>query len=117
MKKDKYLVFEADKPILDAGDMRPEYDFSQLQPVGERGRHAKAMRKGYTTIMNHPDGTKEVTHYRPLPGSVVLDQDVRAYFPSSDAVNAALRGLIALIPARRRAARKARQQAKTDSTQ
>ena len=115
MKKDKYLVFEADKPILDAGDMRPEYDFSQLQPVGERGRHAKAMRKGYTTIMNHPDGTKEVTHYRPLPGSVVLDQDVRAYFPSSDAVNDALRGLIALIPAWRRAARKARQQAKTDS--
>jgi hypothetical protein len=37
MKKDKYLVFEADKLILDAGDMRPEYDFSQLKPVGERG--------------------------------------------------------------------------------
>lgn len=117
MKKDKYLVFEADKPMLDAGGMRPEYDFSQLKPVGERGRHVKAMRKGYTTILNHPDGTKEVTHYRPLAGCVVLDQDVRAYFPDSDAVNAALRGLIALIPARRRAARKTPQQAKADSTQ
>jgi len=117
MKKDKYLMIEADKPILDAGNMHPEYDFSQLTPVGERGRHAKAMRQGYTTILNHPDGTKEVTHYRPLPGCVVLDQDVRAYFPNSDAVNAALRGLIALIPAKRRAARKVRQQAKADSTQ
>jgi len=117
MKKDKYLVIEADKPILDAGNMHPEYDFSQLTPVGERGRHAKAMRQGYTTILNHPDGTKEVTHYPPLPGCVVLDQDVRAYFPNSDAVNAALRGLIALIPAKRRAARKVRQQAKADSTQ
>ena len=108
MKKDKYLVFEADKPILDSGDMRPEYDFSQLKPMGERGRHAKAMREGYTTILNHPDGTKEVTHYRHLPSCVVLDQDVRTYFPDSDAVNTALRGLIALIPAKRRAVRKAR---------
>ena len=78
MKKDKYLVFEADKPILDAGDMRPEYDFSTIKQVGERGRHAKAMRKGYTTILHHKDGTKEVTHYRPLDGCVVLDRDVRA---------------------------------------
>jgi hypothetical protein len=48
---------------------------------------------------------------------VVLDQGVRAYFPNSDAVNAALHRLIALIPAKRRAARKARQQANVDSTQ
>ena len=43
---------------------------------------------------------------------MVLDQDVRAYFSDSDAVNAALRGLIALIPAKRRAVRKARQGAR-----
>ena len=107
MKKDKYLVFEADKPILTPGTCAPSM-ISQLKPMGKRGRHAKAMREGYTTILNHPDGTKEVTHYRPLPGCVVLDQDVRTYFPDSDAVNAALRGLIALIPAKRRAVRKAR---------
>ena len=104
MKKDKYLVFEADKPILDAGDMRPEYDFSQLKPMGERGRHAKAMREGYTTILNHPDGTKEVTHYRQESRGAHTRED----FPDSDAVNTALRGLIALIPAKRRAVRKAR---------
>lgn len=58
-------------------------------------------------ILHHKDGTKEVTHYRPLDGCVVLDRDVRAYFPDSEAVNTALRGLIALIPAKRRAVRKA----------
>ena len=111
MKKGKtqHLVFETDKPLLDAGDMRPEYDFSTLKQVGERGRFHKARRAGYTTVVTHADGTKEITHYRPVPGSVVLDQDVCAYFPNSDAVNAALRGLIALIPAKRRAIRKNRQ--------
>ena len=113
MKKSKtqHLVFEADKPVLDAGDMRPEYDFSTLKQVGERGRFHKARREGYTTVVAHPDGTKEITHYRPVPGSVVLDQDVRVYFPDSDSVNAALRGLMALIPAKRRAARRSRQPA------
>jgi hypothetical protein len=37
---------------------------------------------------------------------VMLDPDVRAYFPDTEAVNTALRGLIALIPMRRRTARK-----------
>jgi hypothetical protein len=118
MKKTKNtasLVFEADSPILEAGDMRPEYDFSQLQQVGERGRHAKEMRQGYTTVIHHKDGTREVTHYRPLPGTVHLAPDVQAYFPDGEAVNTALRGLIARIPARRRTTRKARQQAQEDT--
>ena len=104
MKKGQtqHLVFEADKPLLDAEDRRPEYDLSTLKSVGERGRFHKARRQGYTTVVTHPDGTKAMTHYRPVPGSVVLDQDVRAYFPDSEAVNAALRGLMALIPAKRR---------------
>jgi hypothetical protein len=110
MKKAKtqHLVFEADKPLLDAGNMRPEYDFSTLKQVGARGRFHKARREGHTTVVMRPDGTREITHYRPVPGSVVLDQDVLAYFPDSETVNAALRGLMALIPAKRRAARKRR---------
>jgi len=36
----------------------------------------------------------------------VLDPDVRAYFPDTEAVNSTLRGLIALIPAKRRARRR-----------
>jgi hypothetical protein len=33
---------------------------------------------------------------------------VQAYFPDAEAINVALRGLMALIPAKRRAARKAK---------
>ncbi len=50
--------------------------------------------------------TEEITHFRPLPGRGHLDPDVRVYFPDSESVNAALRGLIALIPAKRRVMRK-----------
>ena len=95
-------VFEADMPVVDAGDMRPEYDFRG----GVRGQHAKDLSKGYTTIVHHKDGTREVTHYRPLPDMVHLAPDVRVYFPDSESVNTALRGLIALIPAKRRARRR-----------
>jgi hypothetical protein len=41
-------------------------------------------------------------------GAVDLDPDVQAYFPDAEAINVALRGLMALIPAKRRAARKAK---------
>lgn len=88
--------------------MRPEYDLSSMVRIGERGRYHRAMRNGYTTIVHHKDGSKTVTQYRPLPGAVHLDPDVQAYFPDAEAVNMALRGLIALIPAKRRAARKAK---------
>lgn len=104
-KEPEYPIYEADSAWLDAGDMRPEYDFSQMKPIGERGRHARARRKGYTTIVNHPDGTKEITHYRPMEGCVVLDRDVQEYFPDAAAVNTALRGLIALVPTKRRVRR------------
>jgi hypothetical protein len=112
-QEEPVLVIEADSPVLDAGDMLPEYDFSQMKEVRDRGHYAKKMRKGYTTIVNHPDGTKEITHYRPLEGCVALDRDVREYFPDADAVNTALRGLIALVPTKRRAQRR-RAQAEKD---
>ena len=85
-------------PVQDA--MRPEYDFTGVP--GVRGKHAAAMRQGYTCLVHHPDGTREITHVRPLEGSVVLDPDVQAYFPDAEAVNTALRGLMALRPRRRR---------------
>ena len=101
-------VFEAESEVLDAGQMRPEYDFRG----GVRGKHYKDLSKGYTTIIHHKDGSKTVTHYCPIPGMIPLAPDVRAYFPDADAVNAALRGLIALLPAKRRTARKAQRQTK-----
>ena len=74
----------------DTADIASEYDFSH----GVRGKHAAAMRDGYTMVIHHSDGTTEVREVTPRPGTVVLDSDVRAYFPDSEAVNRALRGLI-----------------------
>ena len=45
-------------------EMLHEYDFSQLgQPI--RGKHAKAMRQGYSVTIHHPDGTS--THRKVSP--------------------------------------------------
>jgi hypothetical protein len=63
------------------------------------------MRRGYTHIVHHADGTREITEVRSLEGSIVLDPDVQVYFPDAEAVNTALRGLIALRPQCRRPTR------------
>src|SRR6266508_2501794 len=102
MKKAKQTpvpVFEADTSVLDAVDMRPEYDFRG----GVRGQHAKDLSEGYTTIVHHKDGTREVTHYRTLRDVMHVAPDARVYSPDSKSVNTALRGPTALIPAYRRA--------------
>lgn len=80
-------------------DIRTEYDFTGVP--GVRGKHAAAYRQGYTQTVQHPDGTQEVTTIQPLDGSIILAPDVQAYFPDAEAVNTALRGLIALRPRRR----------------
>lgn len=81
----------------DADDMLPEYDFSG----GMRGQHYAAYQRGYTTVIHKPDGTIEERAYAAPEGAVVLDPDVRLYFPDAAAVNTALRGLIRLIPRER----------------
>lgn len=75
-------------------DMQPEYDFSG----GVRGKYAKKLREnGYTIRIYHDDGTfseRQVLGEK----TVILDADVWEYFSSSEAVNNALRTLIALVP-------------------
>ena len=80
----------------DEEDIRPEYDFAG----GTRGRHYKAMQAGYTITIHKADGTTVVKDIRPREGTILLEPDVREYFPDSKAVNAALRSLIRLIPKR-----------------
>ncbi len=70
--------------------MRVEYDFSG----GVRGKHAKLLKKGHKTIVHKVDGSAVITETRPI----ILDPEVRKYFPTSKAVNKALRGLIELVP-------------------
>jgi len=73
--------------------MRAEYDFAG----GVRGKHYRAMQAGYTVTIHKADGTTLVKEVEPVEGAVILQPDVRAYFPDSEAVNTALRSLITLM--------------------
>ncbi len=83
-------------------DMRPEYDFSG----GVRGKHHKAYREGHTVTIHQEDGSTIVQEFKLEKNAVVLEPDVKEYFPDSESVNQALRSLIALIPEKRKSASK-----------
>jgi hypothetical protein len=74
-------------------EMLPEYDFSKA----ERGKFYKPLNKGYSTHVHQADGTTVINHYTLAEGTVLLEPDVRAVFPDSESVNAALRSLIDLM--------------------
>ena len=78
-------------------EMLPEYDFTK----GVRGKHSPAYQRGHAVKIHRTDGTISVQHFTLDDGAVMLAQDVREYFPDSDAVNQALRTLIRLIPQKR----------------
>jgi len=79
--------------------MQPEYDFRG----GKRGKHARAYHQGHAVAIQQTNGTTVIQNYALQEGAVVLEPDVREYFPDAEAVNTALRSLIALIPKRRKA--------------
>ena len=77
-------------------DMLPEYDLTGKK--GVRGKYAKSLKNGYSIRVLKADGTVEVREFIPKEEAVLLEPDVRAYFPDSESVNRALRSLIDLIP-------------------
>ena len=77
-------------------EMLPEYDFRGKK--GVRGKYYRAYRRGHTVRIYDADGTVRVQHFTLAEGAVMLEPDVRVYFPNSKAVNKALRSLIALVP-------------------
>lgn len=83
---------------LENNDMRAEYDFSS----GVRGKHYRAMQAGYTITVHEANGTTVVKDVTPKEGAVILEPDVRAYFPDSESVNRALRCLIPLLSQKRK---------------
>lgn len=90
-----------DPQDLDDDDMLAEYDLNGKPQV--RGKHHQRFRNGYSIHIHQADGTI-VRHTVGHPeGTIVLDPDVRAYFPDSESVNTALRALIALIPVKKAA--------------
>jgi len=96
-------------------DLRPEYDLRQLLKNSVRGKHYKSMQQGYTIKIHKSDGTTVVKHIKPVSETVVLAPDVLEYFPDSEAVNKALRSLIALIPNQRQMAGKKEQKTRATS--
>jgi hypothetical protein len=75
-------------------DMLPEYDFSG----GVRGKHAQAYGNEVLVTIHKTDGTTEERTYNMPEGAIILDPDLRPYFPNAKAVNHALRVLVELIP-------------------
>jgi len=73
-------------------DMRPEYDFSKA----ERGKFYKPLSQGYSVNIEQEDGSVIVNHYALTDGTILLEPDVRAFFPDSKSVNDALRSVIQL---------------------
>lgn len=76
--------------------MLPEYKLEGKK--GVRGKYAKALQKGYSVRVFNEDGTVTVQDFVPKENAVLLDPDVKAYFPDSESVNRTLRSLIDLIP-------------------
>ena len=93
MKKPKINRTNAAK-----SDMLPEYDFAGRK--GVRGKYYRAYRQGHSVRVHEANGMVRVRHFTLAEGAVMLEPDVRDYFPNSEAVNSALRSLIALIPAK-----------------
>ena len=77
--------------IHDEVEMRDEYDFSGAV----RGKHYRAYRAGHTVRIHKANGTTEVHLFTQEDGAVMLDPDVKTRFPTSAAVNRALRAVMA----------------------
>ena len=60
-----------------ADELRPEYDLAELLKHGVQGKYAERYREGTNLVL--------------------LDPDVKAYFPDSESVNKALRSLISQL--------------------
>ncbi len=74
----------------DAIAMRSEYDFRG----GVRGKHYRAYRRGHVVKIHRADGSVITHHFSLKEGSVMLDPDLHRHFPTSEAVNKALRSLV-----------------------
>ena len=77
-------------------EMLPEYDFSGKK--GVRGKYYRAYRHGHNVRIHQADGSVVVQYFTLQDGAVMLEPDVKRYFPDSQSVNKALRALITLIP-------------------
>lgn len=81
--------------------MKSEYNFSNMKGA-VRGKYYKAYRAGHKVEIRRADGAVLVQYFKLEEGAVMLEPDVKKYFPNSESVNKALRSLIEIIPPKRR---------------
>lgn len=93
--------------ISKSEEMLSEYELQEEK--GVRGKYHSDYYKGHTVKIQKEDGTVSVQYFTVEEGAVMLEPDVRRYFPTSESVNRALRSLIALIPEKRSGKRSARE--------
>lgn len=74
-------------------EMQPEYNFADKK--GVRGKYHEAYRQGHSVKVYEENGTVSIQYFTLEDGAVMLEPDVRVYFPTSESVNQALRTLIA----------------------
>ncbi len=87
-------------------EMQAEYDFASMKG-GVRGKYTQSYRTGHTVKIHQDDGTTLVQHFNLEEGAVVIEPDLREYFPDAEAVNTALRCLVPLMPKKRKSKAKA----------
>jgi hypothetical protein len=75
-------------------DMLPEYSFKE----GVRGKHYIKYRKGHSVKILKKDGSTIIQNFTLNENSVILEPEVKKYFPDSKSVNGALRTIINLFP-------------------
>jgi hypothetical protein len=86
--------------------LRAEYDFAKMKG-GVRGKYYQAYRTGHSVKIHQADGTTSVQNFKLEDGAMIIEPDVREYFPDEEAVNKTLRSLIALLPKKHRTKQKA----------
>jgi len=59
-----------------------EYDFTGK--TGVRGKYYRAYREGHTVKVYKTDGTVSIQYSTLADGAVMLEPDVREYFPDSE---------------------------------
>jgi|SRR5712692_2830575 len=93
-------------------NLKPHYDFDYSKAKPNRFAKTRdgqpVYRENFKVTIHKADGST-ITRLVKSSGDVItLEPDVRTYFPDSESVNAALRGLIALVPHKRRTRPQAR---------
>ena len=79
-------------------DLLPEYDFTGKS--GVRGKYYRDYQQGHTVRVYQEDGSVTVQYFTLEDGAVMLEPEIKQYFPDSESVNKALRSLIELIPSK-----------------